>query len=1037
MRRAEAVRGRARAGGAPGGLPSTRSGRGPGGRRSGVVLRARLAACAVLALLLPAAARLAHGADRYDPALRFQSIRTEHFVIHYHQGEEPGALRLARVAEGVHAELAARYRHSPRGRTHVVLVDQTDLPNGWATPVPYNLIEITAAPPTGASFIGNTDDWLRLVFTHEYVHVLHLDQSRGWAAVARAVFGRTPVAFPNLTLPLWQIEGLATYEESRGGQGRVPAGDFHAVVAQAARERRFDSIDRAGGGLVDWPGGTAPYAYGAYFHDFLARRYGDERFTELGRRTAGRAPYLTAGAFKTVYGSSLGELWRAFAADEAHRARGAAATHRGLRRLTTHGFGVSGPRYERDGSIVYSVQTPHAFPALVRLPPAGAPQRLATRYGGRQVSVAGDAIYFDQLELVRSVALQGDLYRLDRASGNVRRVTTGARLADPDLSPDGRRVAVVEVAAERRHLLIVERATLERAGVLQSAVRIGGADDIFATPRWSPDGRRLAAERRVREGASEIVLVDPDSGRVTPLASASGARHITPAWTADGSALLFAADRGGTSFNLYRAVLDERRTAIATLEQLTALPGGARDPDVSADGSTVVFVGYTADGYDLFSMPLTPVPPLGVRGAPAVQDARAREREAGARGHHGVTPPDGAMAARPDAPTTGAGAPLPAAMAPARQPRPSAYSPWPTLLPRAWLPLVEIDDSQLRVGASTGGIDALGYHAWAAAISWAVARDAELVPVSPGARPNVALSYQYDRWRPTFVTALTDETSPLILRTEAGERRPIAIREQAVDLGVALPFRQVRATQTVLGLWRLERTTVSSSGTDGRAERGALRLGWSATTARRYGYSISREDGIAAGVSSELARPAFGGDGRATFTHADIRGYLPLGPRHATLAVRASGSVSRGDEGVRRTPRLGGASGDRAVLSFDEEASSLLRGFPANSFLGAHVALANAEYRVPLAYVERGAGTWPIFLRAVHATAFVDAGHAWSGRFRGGDIKTSWGAEIGADVVAGFALPFTLSAGIGWGRDGARTLPDSREVYIRLGRGFE
>jgi hypothetical protein len=105
--------------------------------------------------------------------------------------------------------------------------------------------------------------------------------------------------------------------------------------------------------------------------------------------------------------------------------------------------------------------------------------------------------------------------------------------------------------------------------------------------------------------------------------------------------------------------------------------------------------------------------------------------------------------------------------------------------------------------------------------------------------------------------------------------------------------------------------------------------------------------------------------------------------------------------------------------------------------LGTNVALVNAEYRVPLAYVERGPGTWPIFLRAVHATAFVDAGHAWTGRFRGGDIKTSWGAEVGADLVAGFALPFTLSAGIGWGRDGAGALPDNREVYVRLGRGFE
>ena len=49
------------------------------------------------------------------------------------------------------------------------------------------------------------------------------------------MFGRLPLAFPNLFLPTWQIEGLATYEESAiTGTGRLHAGDFRAIVAEAA-----------------------------------------------------------------------------------------------------------------------------------------------------------------------------------------------------------------------------------------------------------------------------------------------------------------------------------------------------------------------------------------------------------------------------------------------------------------------------------------------------------------------------------------------------------------------------------------------------------------------------------------------------------------------------------------------------------------------------------------------------------------------------------------------------------------------------------
>src|SRR6185436_7393961 len=176
---------------------------------------------------------------------------------------------------------------------------QNDLSNGWATPFPYDVIEITAAAPPLESLIGNTTDWLEIVFTHEYTHVLHLDRTRGLMQGVRRVFGRNPISFPNAYLPDWQIEGLATYEESRmTGQGRVPAGDFRSILSTAAARGRFESIDRASGGLTDWPSGHASYAYGAYFHQYLADRFGPERLSQLADSTAGRIPLFGAGAFR-------------------------------------------------------------------------------------------------------------------------------------------------------------------------------------------------------------------------------------------------------------------------------------------------------------------------------------------------------------------------------------------------------------------------------------------------------------------------------------------------------------------------------------------------------------------------------------------------------------------------------------------------------------------------------------------------------------------------------------------------------------------
>ena len=195
----------------------------------------RTAGLALLAALLLGSPAVA---GPYDPALRFLTHRTPHFQIHYHQGEAALATRLASIAEATHVRLSTAWALPDKRLTHVVLVDQTDLSNGSATVVPWNAIVIYPVPPSGADTIGNTDDWLEYVFTHEYAHILHLDRSRGWARVARGLFGRSAIAFPNLTLPLWQIEGLATLTESDSGAGRLHAGDFREVVDTAARPGR-------------------------------------------------------------------------------------------------------------------------------------------------------------------------------------------------------------------------------------------------------------------------------------------------------------------------------------------------------------------------------------------------------------------------------------------------------------------------------------------------------------------------------------------------------------------------------------------------------------------------------------------------------------------------------------------------------------------------------------------------------------------------------------------------------------------------------
>src|SRR4029078_7512433 len=101
--------------------------------------------CGLLLLTLLDAASVS-AANRYDPRLRFRTIRSAHFAAHAHEG----AVAPARVLAGVVERVRQKYEPVlgvPRGRVQVILVDQTDLSNGWGRPVPYDTTQINPVPP--------------------------------------------------------------------------------------------------------------------------------------------------------------------------------------------------------------------------------------------------------------------------------------------------------------------------------------------------------------------------------------------------------------------------------------------------------------------------------------------------------------------------------------------------------------------------------------------------------------------------------------------------------------------------------------------------------------------------------------------------------------------------------------------------------------------------------------------------------------------------------------------------------------------------
>src|SRR5262245_60903823 len=98
-------------------------------------------------MLLPLLALAPAHAASSDPDLKWRTITTEHFQIHFHQGIEQVADEFSTVAEEVFATMTTELQWTPKSRVNLVLIDRTDDANGFATAIPYDAITIYVTAP--------------------------------------------------------------------------------------------------------------------------------------------------------------------------------------------------------------------------------------------------------------------------------------------------------------------------------------------------------------------------------------------------------------------------------------------------------------------------------------------------------------------------------------------------------------------------------------------------------------------------------------------------------------------------------------------------------------------------------------------------------------------------------------------------------------------------------------------------------------------------------------------------------------------------
>ncbi|MCB9701551.1 MAG: PD40 domain-containing protein [Myxococcales bacterium] len=941
--------------------------------------------------------------------LKWRTLETEHFYIHYYAGEEEAAARAAMHVERAHERLTAAYGHAPFLKTHITMVDNTDGANGSATAVPFPRINAFVTAPDSMSVLESYDDWLNILLTHEYVHVVHLDTVHGIPRLINALVGFGVLGklwSPNILQPRWYVEGLATYEESHlTSQGRRRSAQFDNMLRLHVLEQGFLPIDRVSSGANVFPHATVVYLYGLHLIHYIATHYGRDKLQELGHIYGGRLiPYSINRALKQVIGVDYYQLWEEFKLDTTRRfqAQARRIRARGIRegrRLTfSVGNAASGqfsrhPFWAPDDEHVYFYEDDgHRNPGLRRIRARGGRIREGVGIGRQgmnldverildvQQSATGsfvavsDDIVFEQVRTHDFRYAWNDLYRWHAPNPSaIERLTFGMRARDPHVSPDGHSVAFSRNDSAQSRLAFLDLDTLE----VTEIPPMDRISQVFS-PMWSPDGKRVAFSGWREGGYRDIYVYDRERGEVERI-TADRFLDIEPSWTPDGRYILFSSDRDEV-MNVYAYEVEA-----AKLWQVTNVLGGAFEPVVSHDGERFAYVGASSTGYDIWVMDLDPeafFEPLPVIDAlPQIDDPTP---ELGVdRGRHASQ-------------------------------RSRRYRPSRTMFPRVIVPAnVEYQgaESGRFFGLNSSISDVVGLHSLSGSFGYYF--DAQQPVGSVSYRlyqlvPSLALAFgrgfayrkgfnRYDYEHPDEGTYFRNTYAERSTRFAAELGVPV-LRHPIHQADASLGYSFTRYTNLDAGEPVDPNAPASTLPLVG--DVGQLDLSFAYDNTRTVRHAYASETGRRASMRLSLVDPHLGGDYGDVQISAAYTEYLRMPWRgHQVLAMRLGAGASAGGFGRRGAYFIGGFSQQQDIIrtliarsAFAE--IGVLQGYAPGAFSGNYFGVLNLGYRIPIADVERGLGTVPLFFRRMTLQPFSDIGGAWSGKLAREAIKVGAGASL-------------------------------------------
>jgi hypothetical protein len=231
--------------------------------------------------------------------------------IHFDDRDLDVAMKVKKIVEQDLIKVINYFHYVPRNTVHFNVDPYLRLTNGNATPFPTNTINLYNFPASNTDHLIVMQDWLRGLVFHEFTHITHLDQTRGYLEVGRQIFGSFAKIFPGIT-PRWFTEGIAVWSESHlidGGRLNNPLFRKELLI-QFLRKDYCDTIDCLDEPGV-YPGGQLAYWAGSHFIEYVeSKKPGAVRC--LVHDNAGNVPTFLNKSFKLCTGNNAQAMFTEF-----------------------------------------------------------------------------------------------------------------------------------------------------------------------------------------------------------------------------------------------------------------------------------------------------------------------------------------------------------------------------------------------------------------------------------------------------------------------------------------------------------------------------------------------------------------------------------------------------------------------------------------------------------------------------------------------------------------------------------------------------